>query len=128
MKRVCIKALPRTLILHLKRFEFDFDYMKKVKVRFFRHCKTVPGFGSRISGNDFGHRVSGFGFRRGTGWRLFNVLPRTRILHLKRFESNFDHVKKVQVIPICKPPSLTPNFVFCITLRLESLNPSVYEP
>jgi ubiquitin C-terminal hydrolase len=32
VKRVCIKELPRTLILHLKRFEFDFDNMKKVKV------------------------------------------------------------------------------------------------
>ncbi len=32
MKRVCIKELPRTLILHLKRFEFDLDFMKKVKV------------------------------------------------------------------------------------------------
>ncbi|KAJ1479345.1 hypothetical protein T484DRAFT_1814535 [Baffinella frigidus] len=32
LKRACVKTLPRTLILHLKRFEFDFDYMKKVKV------------------------------------------------------------------------------------------------
>ena len=32
MKRVCVKELPRTLILHLKRFEFDLDFMKKVKV------------------------------------------------------------------------------------------------
>ncbi len=32
VKRVCIRQLPRTLILHLKRFEFDLDFMKKVKV------------------------------------------------------------------------------------------------
>ena len=32
VKRVCIKELPKTLILHLKRFEFDLDCMKKVKV------------------------------------------------------------------------------------------------
>jgi len=32
VKRVCIKELPQTLILQLKRFEFDLDFMKKVKV------------------------------------------------------------------------------------------------
>ena len=32
VKRICIKELPQTLILHLKRFEFDLDFMKKVKV------------------------------------------------------------------------------------------------
>eukprot|EP00960_Hanusia_phi_P075978 768493-Hanusia_phi.AAC.5 len=32
VKRICIKELPNTLILHLKRFEFDLDFMKKVKV------------------------------------------------------------------------------------------------
>lgn len=32
LKRCCVKSLPRTLILHLKRFEFDYDQMKKVKV------------------------------------------------------------------------------------------------
>ncbi len=31
-KRVCIGLLPNTLILNLKRFEFDFDTMRKVKV------------------------------------------------------------------------------------------------
>ncbi|GLE03920.1 hypothetical protein PINS_up012831 [Pythium insidiosum] len=31
-KRVCIKTLPRTLVCHLKRFEFDFDTMEKVKL------------------------------------------------------------------------------------------------
>eukprot|EP00742_Colponemidia_sp_Colp-10_P004877 GILJ01005210.1.p1 GENE.GILJ01005210.1~~GILJ01005210.1.p1 ORF type:complete len:2590 (-),score=405.82 GILJ01005210.1:174-7943(-) len=32
LRRVCIKKLPNTLILVLKRFEFDFDSMVKVKV------------------------------------------------------------------------------------------------
>lgn len=32
VKRVCVKQLPPTLILHLKRFEFDLDLMKKIKV------------------------------------------------------------------------------------------------
>ncbi|KAK1866716.1 hypothetical protein I4F81_009231 [Pyropia yezoensis] len=32
LKRTCLGALPHTLILHLKRFEFDFDTMRKVKV------------------------------------------------------------------------------------------------
>mmetsp|Transcript_12467 Transcript_12467/g.20271 ORF Transcript_12467/g.20271 Transcript_12467/m.20271 type:complete len:3278 (-) Transcript_12467:248-10081(-) len=32
VKRACIKTLPNTLILHLKRFEFDLDSMKKIKV------------------------------------------------------------------------------------------------
>ncbi|GMF57601.1 unnamed protein product [Phytophthora fragariaefolia] len=31
-KRVCIKKLPRTLVCHLKRFEFDYDTMEKVKI------------------------------------------------------------------------------------------------
>jgi ubiquitin carboxyl-terminal hydrolase 9/24 len=32
LKRCCIKRLPNTLFLVLKRFEFDFDTMQKVKV------------------------------------------------------------------------------------------------
>jgi len=32
LKRTCIGKLPNTLIIHLKRFEFDFDAMRKVKV------------------------------------------------------------------------------------------------
>lgn len=31
LKRVCLKKLPKHLILVLKRFEFDFDTMSKVK-------------------------------------------------------------------------------------------------
>ncbi|KAG6612398.1 putative ubiquitin-specific protease [Phytophthora cinnamomi] len=31
-KRVCIKTLPQTLVCHLKRFEFDYDTMEKVKI------------------------------------------------------------------------------------------------
>ncbi|CAM9476706.1 unnamed protein product, partial [Choristocarpus tenellus] len=32
LKRACISHLPNVLILHLKRFEFDFELMRKVKV------------------------------------------------------------------------------------------------
>lgn len=32
VKRDCIKKLPKTLIVVLKRFEFDFDTMSKIKV------------------------------------------------------------------------------------------------
>ncbi|EEY66920.1 ubiquitin-specific protease, putative [Phytophthora infestans T30-4] len=31
-KRVCIKKLPQTLVCHLKRFEFDYDTMEKMKI------------------------------------------------------------------------------------------------
>jgi len=36
-KRCCVSALPPVLILHLKRFEFDFDAMKKMKL--YDHCE-----------------------------------------------------------------------------------------
>eukprot|EP00004_Rigifila_ramosa_P006247 TRINITY_DN1692_c0_g1_i1.p1 TRINITY_DN1692_c0_g1~~TRINITY_DN1692_c0_g1_i1.p1 ORF type:complete len:3114 (-),score=719.02 TRINITY_DN1692_c0_g1_i1:25-8475(-) len=32
LKRSCISALPHTLILHLKRFEFDLELMRRIKV------------------------------------------------------------------------------------------------
>lgn len=32
LKRCCIKRMPNTLFLVLKRFEFDFDLMQKIKV------------------------------------------------------------------------------------------------
>ena len=32
VKRTCVDRLPPVLILHLKRFEFDFEAMKKVKL------------------------------------------------------------------------------------------------
>src|SRR4051812_2548343 len=32
LKRCCIKTLPNTLLLHLKRFEFDYDKMKHIKL------------------------------------------------------------------------------------------------
>jgi ubiquitin C-terminal hydrolase len=32
LKRTCLHKLPQHLIIHLKRFEFDFDTMRKVKV------------------------------------------------------------------------------------------------
>lgn len=33
LKRSCLGRLPNTLILHLKRFEFNFDSMRKVLFR-----------------------------------------------------------------------------------------------
>ena len=35
MKRCCIKTLPNTLIITLKRFDFDFNLMQKVKINDF---------------------------------------------------------------------------------------------
>ena len=32
LKRCCIKTLPNTLIITLKRFEFDYNLMQKVKI------------------------------------------------------------------------------------------------
>jgi len=32
LKRTCVKELPRYLVITLKRFEFDFDRMVRVKV------------------------------------------------------------------------------------------------
>lgn len=32
LKRCCLKRMPNVLILVLKRFEFDFDTMTKIKV------------------------------------------------------------------------------------------------
>lgn len=32
LKRICIKRLPRMLILVLKRFKFDLETMQKIKV------------------------------------------------------------------------------------------------
>jgi len=32
LKRACVENLPNTMILHLKRFEFDLELMRKVKV------------------------------------------------------------------------------------------------
>ncbi|RHY53356.1 hypothetical protein DYB34_004091 [Aphanomyces astaci] len=39
-KRVCIKTLPETLVVHLKRFEFDYDTMEKVKLNDFVEFPT----------------------------------------------------------------------------------------
>ena len=37
-KRVLIKHLPHTLVLHLKRFEWDYETYQRWKVRL--HCPT----------------------------------------------------------------------------------------
>lgn len=36
-KRCSIKALPNHLVIHLKRFDFDFDTMQQTKVGCFRY-------------------------------------------------------------------------------------------
>lgn len=33
MKRNCIKVLPHTLVIHLKRFEFDYETMTRWKIK-----------------------------------------------------------------------------------------------
>lgn len=32
MKRACVKELPNVLMIVLKRFEFDYDIMQKIKI------------------------------------------------------------------------------------------------
>eukprot|EP01119_Soliformovum_irregulare_P021052 TRINITY_DN6926_c0_g2_i1.p1 TRINITY_DN6926_c0_g2~~TRINITY_DN6926_c0_g2_i1.p1 ORF type:complete len:2370 (+),score=711.86 TRINITY_DN6926_c0_g2_i1:42-7151(+) len=41
LKRACLKTLPNILFLHLKRFEFDYDRMKHVKLN---DCCEFPMF------------------------------------------------------------------------------------
>ena len=33
VKRNCLKVLPHTLVIHLKRFEFDFEAMSRWKIK-----------------------------------------------------------------------------------------------
>ena len=33
IKRSCIKSLPHTLVIHLKRFEFDYETMTRWKIK-----------------------------------------------------------------------------------------------
>ena len=33
VKRNCIKVLPHTLVVHLKRFEFDYETMNRWKIK-----------------------------------------------------------------------------------------------
>ena len=33
IKRSCIKGLPHTLVIHLKRFEFDYETMTRWKIK-----------------------------------------------------------------------------------------------
>ena len=33
IKRSCIKSLPHTLVIHLKRFEFDYETMTRMKIK-----------------------------------------------------------------------------------------------
>lgn len=37
-RRCAIQELPDTLIIHLKRFEFDVETLTRTKVRFATHC------------------------------------------------------------------------------------------
>ena len=38
MKRNCLKVLPHTLVIHLKRFEFDYETMTRWKIKDRRVC------------------------------------------------------------------------------------------
>ena len=40
IKRCCIKELPNTLIIHLKRFEFDLETMRRIKLNDFCEFPT----------------------------------------------------------------------------------------
>ena len=40
VKRNCIKVLPHTLVIHLKRFEFDFEAMSRWKIK--SRCADTP--------------------------------------------------------------------------------------
>lgn len=33
LKRVCVKSLPHTLVVHLKRFDFDYETMQRLKLK-----------------------------------------------------------------------------------------------
>ncbi|MCO5596319.1 hypothetical protein L7F22_050380 [Adiantum nelumboides] len=33
LKRVCVKSLPHTLVIHLKRFDFDYETMQRLKLK-----------------------------------------------------------------------------------------------
>ncbi|KAJ7514417.1 hypothetical protein O6H91_23G042900 [Diphasiastrum complanatum] len=33
LKRVCVKSLPQTLVIHLKRFDFDYETMQRLKLK-----------------------------------------------------------------------------------------------
>eukprot|EP00271_Cylindrocystis_brebissonii_P017350 TRINITY_DN4491_c0_g1_i1.p1 TRINITY_DN4491_c0_g1~~TRINITY_DN4491_c0_g1_i1.p1 ORF type:complete len:2223 (-),score=458.73 TRINITY_DN4491_c0_g1_i1:345-6917(-) len=33
LKRVCVKALPQSLVIHLKRFDFDYESMQRLKLK-----------------------------------------------------------------------------------------------
>ena len=41
VKRNCIKALPHTLVMHLKRFEFDYETMARWKIKDRRACSLT---------------------------------------------------------------------------------------
>ena len=43
VKRACIKALPHTLVIHLKRFEFDYHSQTRFKVG-----RAVPAGGRAV--------------------------------------------------------------------------------
>ena len=38
VKRNCLKVLPHTLVIHLKRFEFDYETMTRWKIKDRRAC------------------------------------------------------------------------------------------
>lgn len=42
--RVCVKELPKTLVVHLKRFEFDMETMQRIKVNDYYTVSTLSVF------------------------------------------------------------------------------------
>lgn len=44
IKRSCIKTLPHTLVIHLKRFEFDYETMTRWKIKDRCVCPSVAAF------------------------------------------------------------------------------------
>lgn len=56
LKRSCIKDLPDTLVIHLKRFEFDYNTMNRVKVRdrfeFPMHLDMFPYTAEALEGQE----------------------------------------------------------------------------
>ena len=53
MKRNCIKALPHTLVMHLKRFEFDYETMARLKIKD-RRAERSPACPSHLA-SQLGH-------------------------------------------------------------------------
>lgn len=68
VKRVSIRSLPRHLIIHLKRFEFDFETMQQIKINErFTFPLELDMFPYTVEGRDEGDEVSARGEDEGCG-------------------------------------------------------------